>query len=277
MPRVQFCQTDDGVRIAYWEIGEGPPVVHLAFNPSHIDLEWTVPAWREWYEELARHHRLIRFDPRGWGLSERKPQRLDFESLLLDLRAVYRSAGLGSASLLAPFASGPLAMEFAARDPNAVQSLIAWSTWAKPAHYESSEAWQALLAAADVSRQIHDLWAQTRDHLYSGQISPAHEAVSAIRTEAIDDDALGRHLATYSHSVEDRLSRITAPTLIWQHTDYPISSSDVASEIAGSIPEAHYAMLPGATGFPFIDCPDQALQLVLDFLRENRPPRFAGC
>ena len=70
-PRIQYAQTADGVSIAFWTLGEGMALVHMPFLFSHIQLEWQMPETRRWYERLSQNRKLVRYDGRGTGLSER--------------------------------------------------------------------------------------------------------------------------------------------------------------------------------------------------------------
>jgi len=67
--KLRFCTTDDGVRICYATVGEGPPLVKTLNWLSHIEFEWHSP---DWWEELSANHTVIRFDQRGSGFSEKK-------------------------------------------------------------------------------------------------------------------------------------------------------------------------------------------------------------
>src|SRR5262249_27376092 len=68
---IQFCQTHDGVRIALAKAGEGPPLVRTANWFTHLELDWDSAIWRHWFEALADGRTLVRYDPRGSGLSDR--------------------------------------------------------------------------------------------------------------------------------------------------------------------------------------------------------------
>jgi DNA-binding winged helix-turn-helix (wHTH) protein len=68
--RIQFCTTADGVRLACATVGAGPPLVKVANWLSHLDFDWESPVWRHWWRDLSAHHRLIRYDERGCGLSD---------------------------------------------------------------------------------------------------------------------------------------------------------------------------------------------------------------
>ncbi|SUZ58058.1 uncharacterized protein METZ01_LOCUS10912 [marine metagenome] len=70
--KLRFCTTDDGVRICYATVGEGPPLVKALNWLSHIEFEWHSPVWSHWWEELSANHTVIRFDQRGSGFSEKK-------------------------------------------------------------------------------------------------------------------------------------------------------------------------------------------------------------
>jgi len=71
-PCIQYAKTADGVSIAFWTLGEGMPLVHMPVFPfSQIQLEWQNPEYRSWYERLAKERKLVRYDARGTGLSDR--------------------------------------------------------------------------------------------------------------------------------------------------------------------------------------------------------------
>jgi DNA-binding winged helix-turn-helix (wHTH) protein len=68
---IRYCTTSDGVRLAYATTGNGPPLVKASNWLTHLDFEWGSPIWRHWYTALSRHHRLVRYDERGNGMSQR--------------------------------------------------------------------------------------------------------------------------------------------------------------------------------------------------------------
>ena len=83
---------------------------------SHVQLEWSQPVWGRYLEELARHNKLIRYDARGSGLSDRI-QPAGVEDQLLDLEAVVARLGLDAFALSANQSMSPVALMFAARYP----------------------------------------------------------------------------------------------------------------------------------------------------------------
>ena len=83
---IRFCKSSDGVRLAYAVSGEGPPLVMSATWLTHLEHQWRSLAWRPWLDAFSPGHKLLRYDSRGCGLSDRDVDDLSFESWVRDLR-----------------------------------------------------------------------------------------------------------------------------------------------------------------------------------------------
>lgn len=129
--RIHFCSAPDGARLAYATSGTGPPLVRAAHWLTHIEFDWRSPVWRPWLEGLSRDHTLIRFDPRGCGLSDREVAELSFEAWVSDLEAVVDAAGLGRFALFGASQGGPIAIAYAVRHPERVTRLILYGAFAR--------------------------------------------------------------------------------------------------------------------------------------------------
>jgi hypothetical protein len=68
---IHFCTAPDGVQLAYSLIGQGPPLMKTRNWMTHLEFDLESPIWRHLYRELAKDHTLVRYDPRGNGLSDR--------------------------------------------------------------------------------------------------------------------------------------------------------------------------------------------------------------
>ena len=87
-PRIQYAKTEDGVNIAYWTLGEGKPLIVTPAVPFNSSLRsWQTPEGRRWYERLAEKRRVVRYDNRGSGDSERGHVE-SLDNLVHDLEAV---------------------------------------------------------------------------------------------------------------------------------------------------------------------------------------------
>ena len=122
--QIRFCTTDDGVRLAYATIGEGPPLVRSAHWLTHVDDDWRSPIWHHWLTDLARGRMFVRYDERGCGLSDHDPAEISFETFVDDLEAVVDDLGLERFPLLGVSQGGPVAVEYVRRHPGRVSKLI---------------------------------------------------------------------------------------------------------------------------------------------------------
>jgi pimeloyl-ACP methyl ester carboxylesterase/DNA-binding CsgD family transcriptional regulator len=130
-PIVRYCTTEDGVRIAFEQLGSGPPIVKSSNWMSHLEEDRDTPVWRHWLELLTDGRQLTRFDGRGYGLSERDPADVSFEGMVADMEAVVDAAGLDRFPILGFSNGGPIAMAYAARHPERVSALVLCGTYAQ--------------------------------------------------------------------------------------------------------------------------------------------------
>ena len=110
---IRYCTTADGVRLAYAIIGSGPPLVKASNWLTHLDFEWGSPIWRHWWSVLSLHHRTIRYDERGNGMSQRDVPDVTFDTWVHDLETVVDAAGLDRFPLLGISRGGPIAIAYA--------------------------------------------------------------------------------------------------------------------------------------------------------------------
>ena len=111
---------------------------------SQIQLEWQVPQWLQWLEALSQRWKLVRYDGRGTGLSDREVIDFSLESQMLDLEGVVDRLALEQFDLFAPHSAGPPALAYAVRHPQRVRHLILWCTWARASNYVDSGPFKAL-------------------------------------------------------------------------------------------------------------------------------------
>ena len=128
---IRFCKAQDGTRLAYALSGDGPPLVMSATWLTHLEHQWRSLAWRPWLEAFMHDHRLLRYDARGCGLSDRDASDLSFESWVRDFERVIDAAAFDHFGILATCWGGPVAIEYAARHPGRVSHLILYGTYAR--------------------------------------------------------------------------------------------------------------------------------------------------
>lgn len=129
--QIRFCRSADGTQLAYALCGEGAPLVKVANFLTHLDYDWRSPVVQPFILELSRAHRLLRYDPRGCGLSDRNVQDLSLEKWVADLEAVVDAAGLERFPLFAHSQGGAIGIAYAALHPERVSHLVLLGGWAR--------------------------------------------------------------------------------------------------------------------------------------------------
>ena len=124
MQNVSFCKTSDGVNLAVASSGSGLPVVKAATWLNHIEYDWQSPVWSPLFTLLSEKFRLIRYDERGNGLSERDVADISFEAFVRDLEAVVDALGLEKFALLGLSQGAAVSIAYAARHPERVSRLV---------------------------------------------------------------------------------------------------------------------------------------------------------
>jgi DNA-binding winged helix-turn-helix (wHTH) protein/pimeloyl-ACP methyl ester carboxylesterase len=121
---IRYTTSRDGTGIAWAECGEGPPLLRGGHWLGHLEHDWSSPVWRPLLDRLSSGRRLVRYDPRGTGLSDRRMNDATIEELADDMEAVADAAQLERFPIYAISQSVPVALTFAARRPERVSRLI---------------------------------------------------------------------------------------------------------------------------------------------------------
>jgi class 3 adenylate cyclase len=275
-PRIQYAKTADGVSIALWTLGEGIPfVVMPALGTSHIQLEWQVPEWRLWYERLAEKRKLIRYDHRGAGLSDREATDFSLDAHLRDLEAVVDRLGLMRFVLLGPQHAGPVAITYAARHPERLSHLILWCAYARASDFvRSSPRLQAVRALRDKDWEVYT---ETVAHVAFGwSAGEESRRFAAFMRECITPDVWRVAIAaTEEFDVTPLLPHVQSPTLVMHRRQVAYPVVDLGRDLATRIPDARLVVLEGTTIAPW-EGMELFLDAVDDFLGEGAPAAAGG-
>lgn len=128
---IRFCESADGVRIAYAQHGQGSPLVKGAHWLTHLEFDWKSPVWRHWLEELGRDHTVYRYDDRGCGLSDHETEDFSLEARVADLEAVVDASRLDRFALLGMSGSGAVTIAYSARHPERVSHLVIYGGYTR--------------------------------------------------------------------------------------------------------------------------------------------------
>jgi class 3 adenylate cyclase len=279
-PRIQYARTADGVSIAFYTLGDGMPLVYLPDIPlTCIQMEWQHPDYRRWNERLAQKRMLVRYDGRGWGLSERDVTDYSLDVLMLDLEAVVDRLSLERFALLGGLQMGPVAIAYAARNPERVSHLVLWCSWARTSDFYASPRLRAL---RELLEKDWELYTETMAHVLLGwsQGEPAHRAAELYR-ESVTRQALRATVAAFREfDVTDLLPLVRAPTLVLHRRQVRLFDVDVARHLAAHIPDARLLLQQGDILNPSLGDMEAVASAIDEFLGEGgeatRKPEESG-
>jgi pimeloyl-ACP methyl ester carboxylesterase len=274
-PQTQYALSGD-VNIAYQVIGEGPlDLVFVMGWVSNIDEFWTEPSFTYFLEQLSRFSRLIVFDKRGTGLSDRVPESElpTLEQRMDDVRAVLDAVGSKKAALFGVSEGGPLCALFAATYPERTTSLVMAASYARtmvaPDYpwgrteevrnaflEEIRTGWGAKPVGASVrapSRVNDAAWMTWWTRYLTRSVSPK-AAVTLTRMNSLID-------------TRDILPTIRVPTLILHYTEDKCLTVEASRDMHRRIPDSKLMEYPGIDHLPWLaDNIDTVLGDIQQFL-----------
>lgn len=275
---IRYVKTPDGAHLAYQVFGEGP--FDLVFVPgwaSNIEQVWRVEPSARGLRRLASFARVITFDRRGTGLSDRIQEAAPptLEGQMDDVRTVMDAVGVERAALFGFELGASICAVFAAAYPSRVVACVLHGSAARGLRTPdypwawSSEEWDAYLD--DVDRT----WGtQAMADWLAGQAYPSHAADASFRREfasfmrsaASPGAALVFERLQRDCDIRDVLATIQVPVLVTHRVDDPVESVECSRHLAANIPGARLLELDGADHYPFSGKQDELLDAVERFL-----------
>jgi pimeloyl-ACP methyl ester carboxylesterase/class 3 adenylate cyclase len=277
--------------LAYQVFGDGPvELVYVAPTiGSHVELCWTLPEFKAFFERLATFCRVLLFDPAGFGLSDPVPKVRTLDDRAAEIEAVMDAVGFGQAVIFAVGEGGPGSIVFAATQPERTRALILAGTTA----YTGVTVWD------DVERDPAELRARVLRELGEDdtpseeQYAHAQEFLRAVRSAWGSGAALRVALPWYGSirqlgmlermyaspgmaraslealfwiDVRPILPTISAPTLIIHARDDVLVPVQFGRYLAEHIPGARYVEVDGDNQTPWFTEPDKILTKIEEFL-----------
>jgi DNA-binding SARP family transcriptional activator/pimeloyl-ACP methyl ester carboxylesterase len=273
---VRYARSGD-LSIAYQVTGDGPiDLVLISGFVSHLEKDWEEPRHARFLERLSSVGRLIRFDKRGSGLSDRPPGLPDLETRMDDVRAVMDAVDSRNAVLFGYSEGAPMAILFAASYPERTSALVLYGAYAKRLDpdddYPWAPTWEA--RAAYVDRLERDWGFESDMKMMCPSADEAMARWWGERCRAAASPGAIRALNEMNSLIDVRalLPAIRVPTLVVNRgTDFDVRVEE-GRYIAERIPGARFVELPGADHFVGVD-PDQILDVVEPFLGERGAAR----
>ena len=276
---IRFCTASDGIRIAYAEVGAGPPLLKTANWLNHLEADWQSPIWSHLLHALAADHRLIRYDARGNGLSDWHVDDISFDAFVRDLESVVEAAGLERFPLLGISQGCAVSVAYAVRHPERVSHLVLYGGFARgrrkrgsPAEIEQADAVLTLMRHGwgrenPAFRQIF-----TTRFLPGGTPEQMRWFNDLQKNTASAENAIRIRLASENIDVVDLLPRVRVPTLVLHCRDDAAQPFEEGRRLAAGIPGAHFVALEGRNHLLLENDPgvSRFLDEVRHFLKTDR-------
>jgi pimeloyl-ACP methyl ester carboxylesterase/DNA-binding CsgD family transcriptional regulator len=247
--QIRFTRGRDGSRLAYAIHGSGPPLIVVSCWLSHLQHDWRSPVWRHFLQDLGEIATVVRYDERGFGMSDWNVSDFSFEARHGDLEALVDALGFDRFALLGMSGGSSVAMGYAARHPERVTRLILYGTaCGRPVEFDDErwaeeQTWRSMIRVGwakedPVFRRVFtrkfipgatDEQMEWFDELQRMATSPQNAVESRAGRQAVD--------------IQHELPRITVPTVILHALEDEVGTFDNALEVAELIPNARLVPL----------------------------------
>ena len=289
VPETSYASCGD-LSLAYQVFGDGP--VELVFaGPfvSHVELFWTLPEFKAFFEQLGTFCRVVLYDKAGVGLSDPVPKVRSVDDRAAEIEAVMDAVGFGKAAVFALSEGGPASIVFAATRPERTRALILHGTFAFGAGFswddldrDPAELWARFLPEVgeeymplteqiahfqEIGRAVRSAWgtgAAMRGFLPS--VRSIRQLAMLERMSASPGMARATAEAGTGIDVRPILPTITAPTLVIHARDDPGCPVQFGRNLADHIPGARWLEVEGVDHAPWFTEPDRILTGIEEFL-----------
>ena len=253
-PAIRYATSGD-VQIAYQITGDGPiDIVWAPGTASHLDLDWDWPPRARLLEGLGTFARLIRFDKRGTGLSDRPTDAATLEERTDDIRAVMDAAASERAAIIGASEGGSMAVMFGALYPERTRALVLVGCQARWTRTDDYPWGQTVEESARMIADLRQGWPSVEYLTGPGaglgrDVDPAllewfsrYAQASASPRAIVALEEMNAQI-----DVRDILPTISVPTLVINRTGDPVANVDAARDLAARIRGAKFVEFPGET------------------------------
>jgi pimeloyl-ACP methyl ester carboxylesterase/DNA-binding CsgD family transcriptional regulator len=246
---IRFCRSRDGTRLAYAIHGSGPPLVVASCWLSHLQHDWQSPVWRHFLDDLGALATVIRYDERGFGMSDWSVDDFSLEARRSDLESIVEAARLDRFALLGMSGGSAVAMAYAIAHPERVTRLVLYGTvCGEPVVREGD----ALAEEETYRSMIRVGWAKDDPvfrRVFTTRFIPdaTEEQMRWFddlqRMSTSPENAVASRIARQAVDIAGDLHRITAPTLILQAVGDRMATFDNAVAVSATVDGARLVAL----------------------------------
>jgi class 3 adenylate cyclase/pimeloyl-ACP methyl ester carboxylesterase len=237
-PQIQYTRTADGASVAYYSMGEGPALVLVSpVLYSHLEYSVTVHEFHRVGKGLGRHNTIVRYDPRGVGLSDRFARDFSLEARTTDIEAVVDALALERFSLLGIAHGAHAAVSYAVRHPDKLTHMILSNPYAHGSQFRQLT--RRFDSFRDIAEEDWEGYTLMMSNVNTGFRDPERAQLLAKQMRASTTPEVLREMtqAFAETDISSLLPLVRTPTLVLSH-DGTMVLPEWAQEVAAAIPGA---------------------------------------
>jgi pimeloyl-ACP methyl ester carboxylesterase len=273
LPETRYAESD-GLSIAYQCFGQGTQdLVIVPGIVSHLEMNWQIPGYAALMQSLSRHFRVIIFDKRGQGLSDRFEGVPMLEQRMDDVRAVMQAAGSARATLFATSEGGALGALFTAAHPQVVERLVLMNSMAR---FTKAPDYPHMPPLERMLQGVADTWGtpQAVPYFAPDRAGDAAFCELGARYQRVTASPSAMRRVTQANAeidVRAILPQIRRPVLIVQRRGDQVVRCGNGRYLADHIPDATYLELPGRDHMFFMGDTSPLVEALLRFAAAEAP------
>lgn len=266
--------SSDGTQIAYALSGDGPPVVYVLGWMTHLEMGFNSPVYdnEQLVRMTSRNHRFLRYDGRGFGMSQRNVDDFSLAARVADLKAVVDDAGFEQFHILAASSGGPVAVAYTAQHPDKVTGLVLGSSFASNS-WVTDEERETTQQFFDLVETSWDIFPPVSDMFANMTLAPTGSMVEqSVLGSMLRRCCSGPNVAEYFRvttrlDVRKEARQIDVPTLVIHARDDQATPLDGGKELASLIRGVRFEIVEGGHREGTASTAETR-QMVLDFFAE---------
>lgn len=265
-PKIKFFRRSQGERVAYAVHGQGPVLVVPAWWVSHIELDWQVESYRQFFLALGEHFTVIRYDRPGAGLSDRDRSAFTLEDEVTTLRELILHLECGPCALFGVSCGGPTSIAYARSYPTQVTRIVFVDAYVKGADISNEGVQNALCSLVSAhwglgAKTILDLFDPDMNPDTRKQLSAIHkQSASATMAEAL-------LRLSYDMDASEEAVGLGVPSLVIHRTRDKTVPFDAGRNLAAILSDAQFVSIDGKAHLPWMgECASKVLAEITRFL-----------
>lgn len=281
--QIRFCTSRDGTRIAYAMCGTGPPLVWIGHWIRHLKFDWDSPVWHPWLSFLTKRHRVVRYDWRGCGLSDREGVEFSLEKHIEDLEAVVEAASLERFVVFGMLSEGSAGVVYSVRHPERVSHLILYGAQVR-GRFARSETAEQIEEVETRLKVLQIGWPNDTPaygrffaslHIPDATPEQMQSFNELLRSTTSPASAVALLRAFFQDDLREIARQVRCPTLVLHSRQSTLIPFEEGRSLAALIPGANFVPLESRNHILLENEPawEQFVNAVDDFLpAPQRPP-----